>query len=153
MANQRRYTIKTLSHCFYHCNYHLVFTPKYRGKIFIQPYVKQEVKHLIKIVCEWKKFEAVEINVQDDHVHMVVSIDPRHSVSYALSIIKGKSSKWIKKKNKKLAGLCHKGSLWARGYFVSTIGCDEEIIKRYVKHQSKHDQVDQPSLWDTPENR
>ena len=72
---------------------------------------------------------------------MVIVIPPKHSVSYAMSIIKGKSSSWIKKKNKKYKELCHKGSLWARGYFVSTVGVDEEVIKRYVKHQSKHNQI------------
>ena len=80
-------------------------------------------------------------NICSDHIHLVIIIPPKHSVSYAMSIIKGKSSAWIKKKNKKYKELCRKGSLWARGYFVSTVGVDEEIIRRYVKHQSKHNQI------------
>ena len=68
-------------------------------------------------------------------------IPPKNSVSYAMSILKGKSSSWIKKKNKKYKELCRNGSLWARGYFVSTVGIDEHIIKRYVKYQGKHNQI------------
>lgn len=147
--SQRHYRIKTLSHCFYDCKYHIVWTPKYHGKIFQASYVRQEVNRLIRTVCQWKGFEVFELNVQTDHIHLCVGIDPRHSISYAMSIVKGKSSKWIKKKNKRLAGLCHKGNLWARGYFVSTIGMDEDIIRRYVKHQDKRNEVDQPSLWDS----
>jgi putative transposase len=65
-----------------------------------------------------------------------------------MQILKGKSSAWLKKKIKQKHGLYEKYSLWARGYFVSTIGIDEEIIRRYVKHQSHHNEVDQPSLFE-----
>jgi putative transposase len=64
-----------------------------------------------------------------------------------MQILKGKSSAWMKKKIKRTRSLYDKSSLWARGYFVSTIGIDEFIIRRYVKHQEKHNQVDQPSLF------
>jgi REP-associated tyrosine transposase len=144
-----RRVIRTLSHCFYDCKYHVVWTPKYRGKIFVDPYVIGEVKRIILSVCKWKGFEVFELNIQEDHVHLVVGIDPRHSISYAMSIIKGKSSKWIKKKNyQRVKGLTDKGSLWARGYFVSTIGMDEHIIRRYVRYQTRKNQVDQPRLWE-----
>jgi len=89
----------------------------------------------------------LELNIQDDHLHLVISLTPRDSVSYAVQTLKGKSSGWIKKKIKRKHGLYERQSLWARGYFVSTVGIDEYIIRRYVKHQYKHQQVDQPSLF------
>jgi len=144
---RKRY-IKRLSHCFYECKYHLVWTPKYRGKILKQDYTKQELARIIKLICQWKGYEMMELSIQADHLHLCIIIPPKHSLSYAISIIKGKTSSWIKKKNRKIKGLCDKGSLWARGYFVSTIGIDEIIIRRYIKYQSSHNQSNQPSLWD-----
>lgn len=146
--HKHRY-IKKLSHCYYECKYHFVFAPKYRGKILAQDHVKTEVRRIINLICKWKGYEVLEMNIQDDHIHIVIIITPKHSISYAISIIKGKSSAWIKKSNKKYKGLADRGSLWARGYFVSTIGIDEIIIRRYVKYQSSHNQTPQPSLWST----
>jgi len=136
----KRRDIRVMSHSFYDCKYHIVFTPKYRGKV-LQGQVGKEARRIIRQVCAWKGFEILEGRICADHVHLVIIIPPKHSVSYAMSIIKGKSSAWIKKKNKKYKDLCHKGSLWARGYFVSTVGIDEMIIRRYVRHQSKHNQM------------
>lgn len=90
----------------------------------------------------------IELNIQEDHIHACFGIDPRHSISYAMSIIKGKSSGWVKKGNKRVRGICDKGSLWARGYFVSTIGIDETIIRRYVKFQQAHNETNPPTLFD-----
>ena len=132
--------IRRLSHSFYECKYHIVFTPKYRGKI-LKGQVAKEIRRIIRLVCKWKGFEILEGRICSDHIHLVLVIPPKHSVSYAMSLIKGKSSAWIKKKNKRYKKLCDKGSLWARGYFVSTVGVDEEVIKRYVRHQSKHNQI------------
>jgi len=132
--------IRRLSDSFYECKYHIVFTPKYRGKI-LKGQVAKEIRRIIRLVCKWKGFEILEGRICSDHIHLVLVIPPKHSVSYAMSLIKGKSSAWIKKKNKRYKKLCDKGSLWARGYFVSTVGVDEEVIKRYVRHQSKHNQI------------
>ncbi|MCL5795611.1 MAG: IS200/IS605 family transposase [Patescibacteria group bacterium] len=99
-------------------------------------------------MCKWKGFEVIELSIQEDHIHACFGIDPRYSISYAMSIIKGKSSGWVKKGNKRIQGICDKGSLWARGYFVSTIGIDEYIIRRYVSHQEKHNQRNLPTLFD-----
>ena len=146
--SSRKRTIRKLSHCFYDCKYHIVFTPKFRGKILRDEHVKKELKRIITLICQWKKFELLEISIQEDHVHLCLIIPPRHSVSYVMSILKGKSSAWVKKTNKKTKGICDKGSLWSRGYFVSTIGIDEFIIRRYVNHQNKKNQVDAPTLFD-----
>lgn len=147
MVKQKR-TIRTLSHCFYDLKYHLVWSPKYRGKVLGAQTVKNELRRIFESICRWKRWEIIELNVQDDHVHLVLLANPKYSVSYIMQIIKGKSSAWLKKKIKRAHGLYERESLWARGYFASTIGLDEHLIRRYVKHQNKRHQRDHPSLFD-----
>ncbi len=79
---------------------------------------------------------------------MVIILLPKDSPSYAMQMIKGKSSAWIKKKIKNKSGIYERHSMWARGYFVSTIGIDEYIVRRYVRHQEKHNQIEQLNLFD-----
>ena len=110
-------------------------------------YVKQEIRRMIRLVCKWKGFEILEGTVCDDHIHICMIIPPKYSISYAMSIVKGKSSSWIKKKNDKIRMICEKGSLWARGYYVSTIGLDEWRVRNYVKHQGKHNQIQLKIPW------
>lgn len=131
MANRRLYQ---LSHCTYLCDYHVVWTPKYRGKVLADRFIKQELKRTFKMICKWKGFVIRAWHVGDEHIHLYVSIPPKYSVSYAVGILKGKSSAWIKKKTTKFP----KGTLWERGYFVSTIGLNEHAVKRYVENQSHH---------------
>ena len=147
MSSHKR-TIRTLTHCFYDLKYHLVWTPKYRGKVLGPDKIKQELRRIFESICKWKHWEVVELNIQEDHIHMCLLGTPRDSISYIMQLIKGKSSAWMKKKIKRTHGLYEKESLWARGYFVSTIGLDEHLIRRYVRHQHHHNQVDQPSLFD-----
>ena len=104
-------------------------------------YIKQEIGRIIKQICNWKGFILRAWHIGDDHIHLVISIPPKYSISYTMSILKGKSSSWIKKKTKKLP----RGSLWTRGYFVSTTGADEQIIRSYVNNQMHH-QVEMPKL-------
>ena len=141
-------TIRTLSHCFYDLKYHIVWSPKYRGRVLVAQKVKDELRRIFESICKWKHWEIMELNIQDDHIHFCLLATPRDSISYIMQIIKGKSSAWMKKKIKRAHGLYEKESLWARGYFVSTIGIDENLIKRYVKYQHHHNQTDQPSLFD-----
>lgn len=147
MSSNKR-TIRTLSHCFYDLKYHIVWTPKYRGRVLKTDKIKSELFRIFNQICKWKHWEIIQLSIQEDHIHMCLILTPRDSVSYAMSIIKGKSSAWLKKKIKRVSGLYERQSLWARGYFVSTIGIDEYIVRRYVKHQDKHHQTDQPSLFD-----
>lgn len=151
-SNQRmlrhKRTIRTLSHCFYDLKFHLVWTPKYRGKVLKDEHVKSELRRVFETICKWKHWEIIELNIQDDHIHFCILTAPRDSISYVTQMLKGKSSAWLKKKIKRAHDLYEKESLWARGYFVSTIGIDEHIIQRYVRHQSHHNQLNQPSLFD-----
>lgn len=132
MANSRIY--KTLSHSTWKCDYHVVWTPKYRGKVLADRYIKAELKRIFKQIAKWKSFSILAWHVGDEHIHLYISIPPKYSVSYAVQILKGKSSAWIKKKTKKFP----KGTLWNRGYFVTTTGLNEYAVKKYIQNQSHH---------------
>ncbi len=136
MANRRVYQ---LSHCTSVCQYHLVWTPKYRGKVLEDKYIKQKFKRISKLICEWKGFPIHAWHIGDEHIHLFITIPPKYSVSYAVAIIKGKSSAWLKKQTKKFP----KGTLWNRGYFISTVGINE-LVKRYVENQRHHQKEQVP---------
>lgn len=131
-----------LNHCLYYTRYHIVWTPRYRGSVMSSLYIKQEFQRIFKMICRWKQFVMHQDHIADDHVHLYITVPPKYSVSYAISILKGKSSAWIKKKNKYIPP----GSFWARGYFVSSIGIAEIAIRKYIENQEKH-QLDQPNLF------
>lgn len=139
MSNRRLYQ---LTHCTYICKYHLVWTPKYRGKILSDNYIKAELKRIFKMIAKWKSLTIYQWHVGDEHIHIYFSIPPKYSVSYIVSIIKGKSSSWIKKKTKKFPP----GTLWCRGYFVSTLGLNEIVISKYIENQKRY-QREQPKLF------
>lgn len=133
-----------LEHCTYHCSYHIVWTPRYRGKVLSDLYIKQELQRMFKTIANWKGLTIYAWHIGDEHIHLHIAIPPKYSIAYIIQILKGKTSGWIKKKTKKFP----KGVLWGRGYFVSTVGMNEAAVYRYVRDQSHH-QVDlvQPKLW------
>ena len=134
---------KKLSHVVYKCDYHLVWTPKYRYKVLFGE-VKKLVENDIRMLCEWKGVEIMELNVQIDHVHLVVSIPPKVSVSNLMGTLKGKLAIKLFKSYPRLKQKPYWGNhFWSRGYFVTTIGVDEEVIRRYVKHQEKEDKKEE----------
>ncbi len=123
-----------LDHCTYDCSYHVVWTPRYRGKVLADTYIKQELKRMFKQIENWKGLQIYAWHIGDEHIHLYLGIPPKYSISYIIQILKGKTSGWIKKKTKKFP----KGALWGRGYFVSTVGINEHAVKRYVENQSHH---------------
>ncbi|MDT0648488.1 IS200/IS605 family transposase [Zunongwangia sp. F260] len=130
---------KKLSHVVYKCEYHIVWVPKYRLRI-----MKGEIKNLIendiKMLCEWKSCEVQELNVQEDHVHLLVSIPPKVSISKLMGTLKGKVAIKLFKSYPKLKKKPYWGNhFWARGYFVNTVGLDEDMIKKYVKYQEQEE--------------
>jgi putative transposase len=132
---------RKLSHAIYHCNYHIIFVPKYRYRI-LEGKVKEEVEKKIRQVCSWYEVEIEELNIQSDHVHMLISIPPKRSVSEVMGIIKGKSAIYLFKTKRQLKQKPLWGNhFWARGYFVSTVGVDEELIRRYIQHQEKEEKL------------
>jgi len=130
---------RKLTHVFYKCDYHIVFTPKYRFRV-LDGLIKPIVDHDIRMLSSWKEVEVSELNIQSDHIHMVCSIPPKVSVSTYMGILKGKLAIKLFKTYPNLKQKPYWGNhFWSRGYFVSTIGLDEEMIKRYVKYQEHED--------------
>ena len=123
-----------LEHCTYTCSYHIVWTPRYRGKVLADTHIKLEMKRMIKNIAHWKGLRVYAWHIGDEHIHLFLSIPPKYSASYVIQVLKGKTSGWIKKKTKKFP----RGPLWGRGYFVSTVGVNEQAIKKYVENQSHH---------------
>ncbi len=134
---------KKLSHVVYKCDYHIVWTPKYRYRVLFGE-VKSLVENDIRMLCERKSVEVMELNVQIDHVHVLVSIPPKVSVSVLMGTLKGKLAIKLFKSYPKLKQKPYWGNhFWSRGYFVTTVGVDEEVIRRYVKYQEKEDKKEE----------
>jgi putative transposase len=128
------------AHALYKTEYHLVWIPRYRRKVFvngIKQYVEEVIKHVPNIDPD---IEVIKLNVQVDHVHAVIVIPPRISVADAIKYIKSQSSKKIRAKFLFLKKVYQgQGGIWSRGYCVSTVGIREEEILRYVEYQAKED--------------
>ncbi|MFC0877685.1 IS200/IS605 family transposase [Saccharicrinis sp. FJH2] len=130
---------RKLTHCIYSCSYHIVWTPKYRFRI-LEGKVKEIIESRISQVCEWYDVEIDEMSIMPDHVHIVCSIPPKKSVSKFMGILKGKTAVQIFAKKCSLKEKPYWGNhFWARGYFVSTVGIDGDLIKRYVRYQEKEE--------------
>jgi len=130
---------RRLTHVVYKCDYHIVFTPKYRFRILTGE-IAAAMEQDLRQVCSWKEVEIDEMSVQVDHVHMVVSIPPRLSVSDFMGVLKGKTAIRIFKSHPNLKKKPYWGNhFWARGYFVNTVGINEEMIRRYVKYQEEEE--------------
>ncbi len=146
---------KKQSHVVWKCDYHIVWTPKYRFRV-LSGLVKDLVEHDIRMLSEWKGCEVIELNVQIDHVHLVVSIPPKLSVSTLLGILKGKLAIKLFKSYPQLKKKPYWGNhFWARGYFVNTVGINEDHIRRYVKYQENEDRKEEShsqgfDLFDPP---
>ena len=139
---------KKLSHVVYKCDYHLVWTPKYRFRVLFGE-VKALVENDLRMLCEWKGVEILEMNVQIDHVHVVCSVPPKVSISALMGTLKGKLAIKLFKTYPKLKQKPYWGNhFWSRGYFVTTVGVDEDIIKRYVKYQEGEDKKEESQTRD-----
>ncbi len=134
---------KKQSHVVYKCDYHIVWVPKYRFCILTGE-VGRLVDQDIRKLSEWLGCEVIELNVKSDHVHVVVSIAPKVSVSTYMGTIKGKIAIKMFKSYPMLKKKPYWGNhFWARGYFVNTVGLNEELIKRYVKYQEEEERKEE----------
>ena len=130
---------RKLTHVFYKCDYHIVFTPKYRFQI-LEGMIKALVEHDLQVISQWKDVVIEEYSVQKDHVHLVCSIPPKISISEYMGTLKGKLAIKMFKTYPSLKQKPYWGNhFWSRGYFISTVGLDEEMIKKYVKYQEQED--------------
>lgn len=134
---------RKLSHAIYCCEYHIVWVPKYRFRI-LSGAVKELLDEWIRQISEWKGVEILELTICTDHIHLVASIPPKLSISDYMGILKGKTAIKIFKSFPGLKLRPYWGNhFWARGYFVSTIGIDEEKIKRYVAYQEERERQEE----------
>ena len=126
---------RRLSHTIYECKYHLIFCPKYRRRILkdeIREYARREIENLLR---QKEGIEIIQMNVQSDHVHLVVWILPKYSISDVMGYLKGKLAIRIFQRYEKLGKQFWGRHLWGRGYCVSTVGIDEQRIREYVQWQ------------------
>mgnify|MGYP000405695490 CR=1 FL=1 len=131
---------KKLAHAVWQCKYHIVWCPKYRFRI-LKGELGRSVRDIIRQLSEWRRIEILEGNVQVDHIHLVLSIPPKYSVSTIVGYLKGKSTMIIFERYSRLRRNFKGNSFWARGYFVNTVGLDEAKIRRYIKNQQTNESV------------
>ena len=131
---------ESLAHTKWLCKYHIVFTPKYRRKI-IYNQIRESIREIIKDLCKWKGIEILEGHMMPDHIHLLVSIPPKYSVSQFMGYLKEKSAMMIFDRHSNLKYKFGNRHFWATGYYVSTVGLNEATIAKYIREQDKHDQM------------
>ena len=134
-------------HQVWECKYHIIFIPKYRRKALYEQ-LRQHLGEVFRRLAEQKESRIEEGHLMSDHVHMMISIPPKYAVSQMVGFIKGKSAIHLARvygeRKRNFVGQ----HFWARGYFVSTVGRDEAVIREYIRHQEQEDKrLDQMNLW------
>jgi len=130
---------ESLSHSRWDCKYHVVFIPKCRKKLLYAS-LRKHLGEVFRKLAERKECQILEGHLMPDHVHMLIAIPPKYAVSQVVGYIKGKSAIHVARvygeRKRNFVGQ----HFWARGYFVSTVGRDEEVIRRYIREQEKEDE-------------
>ncbi|MDP3980271.1 MAG: IS200/IS605 family transposase [Chlamydiota bacterium] len=137
---------RSTSHVVYDIKYHFVWIPKYRYKV-LEGKMKEFLKEVIGQICEGMCIQVVEGEICGDHVHMCASVPPKYSASEVMKKIKGITSERIFREFPEIKKKYWGQHFWARGYFVSTVGIDEETIREYIKKQSEDRIENQMNLW------
>ena len=131
--------LASLSHTRWECKYHVVFIPKFRRKVLFGQ-LQKELGLVFADLARQKECTIIRGSIKPDHVHMEISIPPKHAVSQVIGYIKGKSAIWIARtygtRKRNFVG----EHFWARGYYVSTVGKDEAVIRAYIERQEREDQ-------------
>ena len=140
--------IKSLKHTKWDCKYHIVWIPKYRRKVLYGD-LRKYLGEVLSDLAQQKESKVLEGHFMSDHVHMLLSMPPKYAVAQVVGYMKGKSAIYVTRnfgnRKKNFTG----EKFWARGYFVSTCGKDDEEIKEYIKHQEQEDKrLDQLNLFD-----
>ena len=130
----------SLSHTKWTCKYHIVFTPKYRRKAIYNQY-RKDLGEILRLLCKYKGVEIIEGHLMPDHVHMLVEIPPKYAISNFVGYLKGKSSLMMFDKHANLKYKYGNRHFWAEGYYVSTVGLNDEIVAKYIREQEAHDIV------------
>lgn len=132
MANKTN----SMAHTKWMCKYHIVFTPKYRRKAIYNQY-KESIRDIIKLLCSYKGVDIIEGHLMPDHIHMLVSIPPKISVSSFMGYLKGKSALMIFDKHANLKYKYGNRHFWAKGYYVSTVGLNEATINKEIHSRTR----------------
>lgn len=142
--------VKSEGHVVWDCVYHVVIVPKYRKKVLYGP-VRKRIGEILRELAKQKGVEMIKGNACPDHIHMVMAIPPKYSVAHVMGYLKGKSAIRMHLEFGKRKMILVQKSFWSRGYFVRTVGLDEEMIKKYVEEQWKRDKFDDggelDSVW------
>ena len=131
----------SLAHTQWNCKYHIVFAPKYRRQIMYGK-IKSDIGMMLRKLCEYKEIEIIEAEACKDHIHMLVSIPPKYSVSQIMGYLKGKSSLMIFEKYANLKYKYGNRHFWCRGYYVDTVGRNKKAIEQYIRNQLQQDYED-----------
>lgn len=138
--------ISSLEHTSWRCQYHVVFAPKYR-RMEIYREIRADIGVILRKLCQQKGVEILEANACPDHIHMLISIPPKYSVSQIMGYLKGKSSLMIFDRHATLKYKYGNRHFWVRGYFVDTVGRNKKAMKAYIQNQLQEDQIaDQVSI-------
>ena len=130
--------INSLAHTKWYCKYHIVFAPKYRRQV-IYGKIKADIGQILRKLCEHKGIEIIEANACPDHIHMLVSIPPKYSVSQIMGYLKGKSSLMIFDRHANLKYKYGNRQFWCKGYYVDTVGRNKKAIAEYIRNQLQED--------------
>ena len=137
MSNKEN-DIYSLSHSKWRCQYHVVFAPKFRRQV-IYGKIKTDIGKILRQLCDQKGIEIIEAELCPDHVHMLISIPPKYSVSQIMGYLKGKSSLMIFDRHANMKYKYGNRHFWCRGYYVDTIGRNKKAIEEYIRNQLKED--------------
>ncbi len=128
----------SLAHTKWNCKYHIVFAPKYRRQI-VYGKIKEDIGKILRKLCENKGVEIIEAQACPDHIHMLVSIPPKYSVSQFMGYLKGKSSLMIFDRHANLKYKYGNRQFWCKGYYVDTVGRNKKVIAEYIRNQLQED--------------
>ena len=134
--------ISSLAHMKWKCKYHVIFAPKYRRQI-IYGKIKQDIGLMLRKLCAYKEIEILEAEARKDHVHMLLNIPPKYSISQVMGYLKGKSSLMIYEKYANLKYKYGNRHFWCRGYYVSTVGRNKNAIETYIRNQLQEDHAEE----------
>ena len=128
----------SLAHTKWNCKYHIVFAPKYRRQI-IYGKIKVDIGKMLRKLCEYKQIEILEAEACKDHIHMLISVPPKYSISQVMGYLKGKSSLMIFEKYANLKYKYGNRHFWCRGFYVDTVGRNKKAIAEYIRNQLHED--------------
>ena len=138
---------RSQSHVKWDCKHHVVIVPKYRQRRLFGS-LRLEIGKILRQLCQQKDIELLEGNAMPDHIHLLLSVPPKYSIAFTVGYLKGKSAIRINRDLGGVKGSMYGRAFWSRGYCVSTVGLDEDLIKKYIHDQDKLERDGERGLFD-----